>query len=62
MRKKMKVFNCSGKLVIRMSDVEIEAMDEESARDNFIEALIEEADWHGDLVIFDCTEIEEENE
>ena len=58
----MKTFNCSGKLVIKMSDVEIEAMDEEEARDNFIEALIEDADWHGDLVQFDCMELEEENE
>ena len=45
-----------------MSDVEIEAMDEEEARDNFIEALIEDADWHGDLVQFDCMDLEEENE
>lgn len=58
----MKVFNCSGKLVIKMSDVEIEAMDEEEARTSFIEACAEEADWYGDLVQFDCTELEEENE
>ncbi len=58
----MKTFNCSGKLIIKMQDIEIEAVDEEAARDSFIEACIEEADWHGDLVGFDCTEIEQEDE
>lgn len=58
----MKTFNCSGRLVIRMTEIEIEAADEESARTEFIQACIEEAGWHGELVGFDCTEIEQEDE
>lgn len=55
----MKTFNCSGTLRIRMNDLEIEADTEEKAREEFIEACIEEADWYGELTSFDCTEIEE---